>query len=211
MDNERTCKNCGKQINGDFKFCPNCGTKIEEETPKEETSNIFCSSCGKSVNSDFNVCPFCGEKLKNQTLNNNEDNKKEEKIFCKNCGRLIKNDFKICPHCKVKISNETADEIQSKEVVKSNTYFSEKSSMVCLIFMVCVGWLVCAHRFYVGRTTEATIFLVANLSSIILGLLGFVPVWIYIIFYLIVIWLWDLIKLVKGEFKDSEGKYLKKL
>lgn len=208
MDNEKICKNCEKQINGDFKFCPYCGAKNEKETPKENSSNIFCSSCGKSVNKDFNVCPFCGEKLKNQNLN---EDKKEEKIFCKNCGRLIKNDFKICPHCKVKISNETENEIQSKAVVKSNTYFSEKSSMVCLILMVCVGWAVCAHRFYVGRTTEATVFLIANLSSIIILMVDGIPILIYIIFYLVAIWLWDLIKLVRGEFKDSEGKYLKKL
>lgn len=207
MSEEKFCKNCGKQISGDFKFCPNCGTKNEEEIPKENSSNIFCSSCGKSINSDFNVCPYCGEKIKN--YNSNEH--KEEKIFCKNCGRLIKNDFKICPHCKVKISNENANEIKSKEIVKSNTYFSEKSSMVCLILMVCLGWAVCAHRFYVGRTKEATVFLVANLSAIILCFLGIFPALIYIIIYLIAIWLWDLIKLVKGEFQDSEGKYLKKL
>ena len=172
---------------------------------------ILCQSCGKTIKSDFKVCPFCGEKLKSKNLNEDKEDKKEEKIFCKNCGRLIKNDFKICPHCKVKINNETANEIQSKEVVKSDTYYSEKSSMVCLILMVCVGWAICAHRFYVGRTKEATIFLVANLLAIILCFLGIIPAFIYIIFYLIAIWLWDLIKLVKGEFKDSEGKYLKKL
>lgn len=115
---------------------------------------------------------------------------------CKNCGKSINADFKVCPFCG---NNAYAD---------SN--FSEKNSTVCLMLMVCLGWSICAHKFYVGRTKEATIFLVANLLSIIILQSGFVQVVVYIIMYLL-IWLWDLIKLVKGEFKDSEGKYLKKL
>ena len=31
MSEEKFCKNCGKQINGDFKFCPNCGTKTNKK------------------------------------------------------------------------------------------------------------------------------------------------------------------------------------
>lgn len=214
MDNEKTCKNCGKQINGDFKFCPYCGAKNEKETPKENSSNIFCSSCGKSVNSDFNVCPFCGEKFKNE--NSNED-KKEEKIFCKNCGNSIKKDFKICPYCREQIDNQNTSEIKSQEVIKSNISFSEKNSMICLLLMLVVGHVFVAHRFYVGRTKEATIFLIFNLISIIVYLIGlaFTPLLIvfivYDLAYLLVIWLQDLLKLIRGEFKDSEGKYLKKL
>ena len=218
MDNEKTCKNCGKQINGDFKFCPNCGTKVEEETSKENTSNIFCSSCGKSIKSDFNVCPFCGEKLKNQNLNNDEDKKKEEEIFCKNCGNLIKKDFKICPYCRKQIDNQNTNEVKSKEAVKSNLYyFSEKNSMICLLLMIVVGHIFVAHRFYVGRTKEATIFLIFNLISIIVYLIGlpFKPLLIvfivYDLAYLLAVWLQDLLKLIRGEFQDSEGKYLKKL
>ena len=218
MDNEKTCKNCGKQINGDFKFCPNCGTKVEEETSKENTSNIFCSSCGKSIKSDFNVCPFCGEKLKNQNLNNDEDKKKEEEIFCKNCGNLIKKDFKICPYCRKQIDNQNTNEVKSKEAVKSNLYyFSEKNSMICLLLMLIVGHAFVAHRFYVGRTKEATIFLIFNLISIIVYLIGlpFKPLLIvfivYDLAYLLAVWLQDLLKLIRGEFQDSEGKYLKKL
>ena len=216
MDNEKTCKNCGEQINGDFKFCPHCGAKNEEEIPKEETSNIFCSSCGKSVNSDFNVCPFCGEKLKSQNLNNNED-KNEEEIFCKKCGNLIKKDFKICPYCREQINNQNINEIKSKEVIKSNISFSEKNSKVCLLLMIVVGHVFVAHRFYVGRTKSATIFLIFNLISIIVYIIGqfIIPLLIisiiYNTVYLLAVWLQDLLKLIRGEFQDSEGKYLKKL
>ena len=120
-----------------------------------------------------------------------------EDKFCKSCGKSINAEFKVCPFCG---NNTYAD---------SN--FSEKNSMVCLILIVCLGWAICAHRFYVGRTREAIAFLIANLSSIIILQSGSIQIVVYIIFYLIAVWLWDLIKLVKGEFKDSEGKYLKKL
>lgn len=216
MDNNKTCNNCGKQISADFKFCPYCGAKSEEETTKEDTSNIFCSSCGKSIKDDFKVCPFCGEKLKNQNLNNNKD-KKEEEIFCKNCGKQINADFKICPYCREQINNQTTNEIKSKEITKSNMYFSEKNSMVCLLLMIAVGHIFVAHRFYVGRIKEATIFLIVNLVSIIISFIGlaFAPLLIisivYDIVYLLAVWLQDLLKLIRGEFKDSEGKYLKKL
>ena len=193
MDSNKTCKNCGKQINADFKFCPYCKAKIEEQNFSENNSNEHvCKSCGKTIKSGFNVCPYCGNKVENQTINETLNEK-----ICKSCGKSINTNFKVCPYCGNNAYND------------SN--FSDKNSMVVLILMVCLGWATCAHRFYVGRTKEATIFLIANLSSIILCLVGFLLALIYIIIYLIAIWLFDLIKLMKGEFKDSEGKYLKKL
>ena len=133
---------------------------------------------------------------------------------CKNCGKQISGDFKFCPYCREQIDNQNTNEVKSKEVVKSNIYyFSEKNSMVCLLLMIAVGHIFVAHRFYVGRTKEATIFLIANLISIIAGF--FTPLLIvsivYDIVYLLVVWLQDLLKLIRGEFQDSEGKYLKRL
>lgn len=193
MSNEKACKNCGKQINADFKFCPYCESKIEEQNFSENNSNEkVCKNCGKTIKSDFNVCPYCGNKIENQTINENLNEK-----ICKSCGKSINANFKVCPYCGNNAYND------------SN--FSDKNSMVALILMVCLGWAVCAHRFYVGRIKEATVFLIANLSAIIIAGAGFLPILIYIIIYLIGIWLFDLIKLMKGEFKDSEGKYLKKL
>ena len=55
MSEEKTCKNCGKQINEKFKLCPYCGANNEEELEKTN-SNI------------------------NQSDNQNCENKKEEKI-----------------------------------------------------------------------------------------------------------------------------------
>ena len=50
------CLNCGADV-GDSKFCPNCGTKIEQEVPKS-----FCPNCGADVG-DSKFCPNCGTKV----------------------------------------------------------------------------------------------------------------------------------------------------
>ena len=36
MSEEKTCKNCGKQINEKFKLCPYCGANNEEELEKNK-------------------------------------------------------------------------------------------------------------------------------------------------------------------------------
>lgn len=71
------CKKCGKEIQEDTKFCPHCGTKVEE---KEETLEDILSG---------NVKSAAG------SLNANASNMK----FCSHCGKQILKDAVVCPHC----------------------------------------------------------------------------------------------------------------
>lgn len=52
----RSCAKCTFQLNTDCLFCPNCGTKVEEQKQQPEVQKpdptVFCSSCG----SRYSVC-----------------------------------------------------------------------------------------------------------------------------------------------------------
>ena len=49
------CPNCGKEISGDFLYCPYCSAKLD----------ILgrCPKCGNMITKDMKYCPSCGENL----------------------------------------------------------------------------------------------------------------------------------------------------
>jgi len=98
------CAECGFKIEGEFKFCPNCGSQIKyvSSSPDEVTDNqdevIICKNCGEkntATNSECFSCgiPLSGNKRKKQVstkqdakkhIQKNTDNKKivnEEKVL----------------------------------------------------------------------------------------------------------------------------------
>ena len=83
------CSNCGVEV-GESAFCPNCGSKIVEET-----SEHFCPECGANVG-DSKFCPKCGTKVSDQN----------HKSFCPACGTDV-GDSKFCPKCGTKIQIES--------------------------------------------------------------------------------------------------------
>lgn len=98
---------------------------------------------------------------------------------CKSCGKPIEDNFKFCPYCKI---------------VTHNKFASEKSRLVCLLLLIFLG-LIGAHKFYVGRILSAIILLIFSIT--VIGLIVSA-----------IILLIDLISLLSGNFRDSEGKYL---
>lgn len=61
MSEEKICKNCGKELEEEYKICPYCKTKTEEQILIENERENLCSSCGKPIDANFEVCPFCGK------------------------------------------------------------------------------------------------------------------------------------------------------
>ena len=52
------CKNCGKKLEDEYKFCPYCTVKIETEE-----RIIFCRNCGRKISKGMNFCANCGANL----------------------------------------------------------------------------------------------------------------------------------------------------
>lgn len=61
------CNECGKEIDDNAAFCPECGAKvvnvpqISESEKKEER---VCADCGAQIPDDALFCPECGRKIK---------------------------------------------------------------------------------------------------------------------------------------------------
>jgi len=64
------CTNCGKEYESG-KFCPECGTKLQEVTPE-----LVCPSCGYKAKSG-KFCPECGTKLTEQIVTPKATEKQE--------------------------------------------------------------------------------------------------------------------------------------
>lgn len=81
----KCCSNCGKELQENTKFCPYCGTKVEEKVEKkvekkEETLEDILSGNVKTATGNMNT---------------NANNMK----FCSHCGKQILKDAVVCPHC----------------------------------------------------------------------------------------------------------------
>ena len=53
------CKNCGEALQGDAKFCPTCGAKVDGQPVKS-----FCPACGREVTEGTRFCSACGTKIR---------------------------------------------------------------------------------------------------------------------------------------------------
>ncbi len=58
--NMKICPNCEKTTTADKKFCPDCGTKLPEQTVAEAA---VCTHCGTQNTVGTKFCQNCGEKL----------------------------------------------------------------------------------------------------------------------------------------------------
>ena len=53
------CKNCGKKIDEDSKFCKYCGIKLSKKINKKL---LNCNECGYVIIGDSHFCSHCGKK-----------------------------------------------------------------------------------------------------------------------------------------------------
>ncbi len=68
IDSIENCPKCGELLEGDSKFCPSCGVKLERQQLEiigtaQQKFPSECSECGKKLDGNSPFCPFCGAKL----------------------------------------------------------------------------------------------------------------------------------------------------
>ncbi len=51
IEDHPLCPGCGRHLQDDWSFCPNCHTKLKKR----------CLQCGRLMELAWNLCPFCGE------------------------------------------------------------------------------------------------------------------------------------------------------
>lgn len=54
------CFNCGAEVEKDFKYCPECKTKLKNK----------CKNCWKELELDWKNCPYCWESKNKKTSKN---------------------------------------------------------------------------------------------------------------------------------------------
>lgn len=111
--------------------------------------------------------------------------------YCQHCGNELLDTAVICPKCGSPVSgnpNFVASQNQYS-IQNSGNNVSEKNWVATFLLCFLFGGIG-IHRFYVGRIGSAIAMILT------LGGLGF---W----------WLVDLIVILFGNFKDSEGKKIK--
>lgn len=115
------CAECGFKVEGEFKFCPNCGSQIKvfSSSPNEATANqdevIICKNCGEENSIDNSVCFSCGIPL--------NGNKRKKQVSAKQDTKK---------HIQKNTDNKKID---NKEKVLDNKKILIISSAIVVIFI----------------------------------------------------------------------------
>ncbi|UCD00888.1 MAG: zinc-ribbon domain-containing protein [Promethearchaeota archaeon] len=88
------CSKCGKQIDGKWEFCQECGTRVL----------IICPSCGTKVKGNPKFCHICGINLSEIKLIQTSRTHVKYKVeghnnFCQQCGAPSESGAKYCVYC----------------------------------------------------------------------------------------------------------------
>ncbi|HKL73427.1 MAG TPA: SPFH domain-containing protein [Clostridia bacterium] len=78
VEEKIVCPHCGKNVNKDTKFCPDCGKMVKNG----------CSKCGAILDSNVKFCPSCGNKVAKT---------------CAKCDAELAANTKFCPSCGEKV------------------------------------------------------------------------------------------------------------
>jgi tetratricopeptide (TPR) repeat protein/predicted RNA-binding Zn-ribbon protein involved in translation (DUF1610 family) len=121
------CADCGYKLEGEFRFCPNCGSEIKNSNDSAASNRkikevLICKNCGEENSLENLNCFSCGVPLKG-TKNTK---KASEKFISKKNDPKKSNDEK----------NSRIDNRISQEKVLDNKKILIISSVVIIVFIV---------------------------------------------------------------------------
>lgn len=194
------CPICAQEYDG--VECASCGYRSTE--PKEQGEAFSCPGCGAAGRGAF--CQYCGgpapKKEERPATKEAEQPPAKGVYSCPNCGTKSTGHF--CSNCGFAIDAISPPEPVPPAAPVKNVYTAREnvhkpaapalmisrrnrwSAFVLCLFAGGFGF----HRFYVGKTGTGLLYFFTG------GL--FLAGWIY-----------DLICILTGIFRDGEGKYLK--
>ena len=131
------CSNCEKEIDGNYFYCPTCGTRLTDNNISEHPTKSVAQELFASEPKDVTVCPHCGQR---NALN---------ALTCLACGNTLQtlNDL---------YTNEARLIGKKEDVVTRTEYYTEERHYVLkdkwLSFFLCFFFgMFGAHKFYEGK------------------------------------------------------------
>lgn len=135
------CKNCGKDLPDNSKFCKYCGSKDLDDSKEEKVyKELICYDCGKELPADSVFCQYCGSK--------NIGEKKTETKIDKPTNDTNENADVVEPKIKQN-SESTQHTIKSTSSSQSNAK-SYKTVFIVACIIACIlgiGWVsTCSNQ-----------------------------------------------------------------
>ena len=182
----KTCKNCGKELEGDYKICPYCGVKIEneiqtEKPEKREENMRICQFCGKQINADFKICPYCADKD----------------------SRISKKSGVVCLLLLIFLFPLWAHRLYAGKI--GSAFFRTILNFVTFV-------LLASPFIYILGSSGLPIYDIYDYKNIIrtqgvMGAFFFMGIVMALVIFIMLII--DLVFIIIGRFKDANGKYIK--
>ena len=181
------CSNCGLEISGDLKYCPNCGSSsinsVEDDSEDADVV-ITCENCGSQLSETAVFCSVCGSEVNHV--------KKEDNVkICPNCGNKVDENSTFCDECgsnvftgdknknEVTSNNSFLDRINLNLIIRP-TIFALVISVILSVIGLLIGFtwfsfviaIILSAGFFSGLIDdEANVAVFGFLTGLILGVL----------------------------------------
>ena len=125
---KKICKNCGKELPKDSKFCQYCGSNEIETIENKLIVFKKCADCGKKLPDDSDFCQYCGSKnidLVTQTESNEVKSNENKTVYkrCIDCGKELPQDSEFCQYC----GSKRVAIVNNNQVIKKENITNKNS------------------------------------------------------------------------------------